>query len=151
MWGCSPRHAPANARRRRTRDCGVALLVAEALPDDVRLRNVVLVQPGVSPMWDLTTALRKLDGRIINFYCASDWLILGAGTQTFGTIDRRNVAAAGKDGFDVERAAPDPAPRARLVQRKWTPEMFRSGHIGNHLSILTYAWNRDYVAPYLRP
>ncbi len=128
---------------------GQALLVAEALADDVRPFNIVLVQPGVSPTWDLTTTLRKIDGQVINFCCATDWFILGAGTKVFGTIDRKKVAAAGKNGFDVAAAVPDPAQRERLVQRPWTREMLRRGHIGNHLSMMLYAWNREYVAPYL--
>ena len=128
---------------------GIALLVAAALPDDVRLRNLILVQPAVSPTYDLTAALRHVDGRLVSFNCPSDWLTLGLGTELFGTVDRQLTAAAGKDGFELETAVPDSALRAKVFQRRWSPEMLWSGHIGNHVNILLYAWNRKYVAPYL--
>lgn len=130
---------------------GIALLTAEALPTDIELRNVVLVQPGISPTWDLTPTLRRVTSRLINFYCPSDWLILGAGTRTFGTVDRQKVASAGKEGLDLDVAVHDPALRRKVAQVRWTWDMFWSGHIGNHTGILAEAWNRDYVAPYLLP
>ncbi len=129
---------------------GIALMVAEVLPPDVRVRNVVLVQPGVSPTWDLTRTLRVVDGHLVNFYCRTDWLILGLGTAAFGTVDRENVASAGKDGFDVETAVPEPDMREKLIQRGWEPEMLRTGHFGNHTGIISRAWNKEYVAAYLR-
>jgi pimeloyl-ACP methyl ester carboxylesterase len=129
---------------------GVALLVAEALPANVHVRNVVLVQAGVSPEWDLGSALQRIDGRLVNFYCPSDWFILGAGTAAFGTVDRRHSASAGKDGFDVAAAVPEQRQRAKLVQRPWTTEMLAAGHIGDHFSMMKYQWNREYVAPWLR-
>jgi pimeloyl-ACP methyl ester carboxylesterase len=130
---------------------GMAVFVAEALPPEVRLRHVVLVQPALSPDYNLTTALRHLDGQLYHFYSPQDWVILGAGTEVWGTMDRANVESSGKVGFDAERAVPDPALRARLVQRRWEPEMRRSGHFGGHIPILGYEWNRTYVAPLLAP
>jgi len=130
---------------------GLALMVAEALPEGVHVRNVVLAQPAVGPTHDLTRALRHVDGQLVNFYSPHDWLILGAGTETFGTVDRQYVASAGKEGFNLAVAAPDETLRAKVVQVSWTPEMIWSGHLGNHVSIMGYTWNRDYVAPHLRP
>ncbi len=130
---------------------GVAVMVAEMLGAEVRPRNVVLVQAAISPRYDLTAALKRIDGQLVNLYCPSDWFILGLGTQTFGTIDRANTASAGKDGFQVSAAVPDESLRAKLVQRGWDAEMIRTGHIGNHGGILLYAWNKQYVAPWLLP
>ena len=128
---------------------GIALMVAEALPDNVRLHNVILVQPGISPTWDLTRVLRVVDGHVVNFYSELDWVILGLGTKTFGTVDRKNVESAGKTGFDLERAVPDAAERGKVIQVAWKPAMIWMGHPGDHLAILLYGWNRKYVAPYL--
>lgn len=128
---------------------GIALMVAEELPGDVRLRHVVLVQPGVSPTWDLTRALQNVDGRMINLYCRSDWLILGAGTRSFGTVDREYVSSAGKEGFCIETAVPDAKSRGKLIQRAWDPKMLWTGHWGGHAGILLYEWNKRYVAPFL--
>ena len=128
---------------------GLAVMVAEALPEQVRLRNIVLVQAALSPNYDLTPALAHVAGKLVNFYCPTDWLILGVGTKLFGTMDRAKTTSAGKDGFDLECAVLDPAVRARVEQHRWKPEMLRTGHLGNHASILLYSWNKRYVAPYL--
>lgn len=128
---------------------GMALLTTEALPQDVRVNNLVLVQAAVSPTHDLTDALQHIDGHIVNLYSKLDWFVLGLGTGALGTVDREYVASAGKDGFNLEVAVPDEALRAKVEQHRWVPEMIWTGHLGNHASILLYAWNKKYVAPYL--
>jgi pimeloyl-ACP methyl ester carboxylesterase len=128
---------------------GMALLVVEALPRDIRLRNVVLVQAAISPTCDLSDALERIGGHLINLYSPLDWFVLGLGTAAFGTMDREHVASAGKVGFDLGAAVPNAEQRAKLVQKPWTPAMIWSGHLGNHASILGYGWNLTYVAPYL--
>ena len=128
---------------------GLAVMVVEALPEDVRLRNVILVQPALSPGYDLTAALSRIDGKLVNFFSPYDWLILGLGTRVFGTMDRREVASAGKERFDLARAVREPTLRAKVEQRGWELRMIGDGHIGTHLSMLSYWWNRRYVAPYL--
>jgi pimeloyl-ACP methyl ester carboxylesterase len=145
---------------------GIALLVVEALqpasqpaavdadaasPDYLpHIRNVVLVQPAISPDFDLTPVLRAITGQLVNFHCGRDWLILGAGTTIFGTIDRKFVASAGKIGFDAAKAIPDESLRDKLVQVAWSREMSADGHGGDHLGGLWRPWNRKYVAPYLK-
>jgi pimeloyl-ACP methyl ester carboxylesterase len=128
---------------------GLAVMLAEALPEDVRLRNVILVQAAVSPDYDLSSALARIDGKLINFHSALDWLILGLGTRAFGTMDRANVASAGNVGFNLEAAVPDEARRASVEQPAWTAAMLAKGHYGGHLGMLTYGWNKKYLAPYL--
>jgi len=130
---------------------GLAIMVAEALDPDVRLRNIVLVQPAISPGYDLSRAIHRVDGHIVHFYSPADWVILGLGTAALGTMDRKYVASSGRNGFDVPQALPDVADRSRLIQKKWEPGMIRAGHIGGHAGILSYAWNKEYVAPYLQP
>ena len=128
---------------------GIALLVTEAVPANLRLQNVVLVQSAVSPTYDLAAALRRIDGQLVNLYSPLDWFVLGLGTRSFGTVDRAHVASCGKDGFDLTQAVPDEALRARVVQRRWKPEMIWTGHDGGHGGILLHAWNKKYVAPWL--
>jgi hypothetical protein len=128
---------------------GMAVLIVEALPCDIGLRNVVLVQAAISPTHDLSDALERIDGHLVNLYSRLDWFVLGLGTAVLGTVDRERVASAGKVGFDVEKAAPDEGQRAKLKQQPWAPVMIWSGHLGNHASILMYWWNKAYVAPYL--
>lgn len=128
---------------------GLAVMIAEALPEDVRLRNLILVQAAISPEYDLSAALARIDGKLINFHSALDWAILGLGTRALGTMDRANVASAGKVGFDLAVAVPDEALRARVEQPQWTVAMLASGHYGGHFGMLTYGWNKKFLAPYL--
>jgi pimeloyl-ACP methyl ester carboxylesterase len=130
---------------------GLAVLVAEALAPETRIRNIVLAQAALSPQYDLSPAISRLHGELVNFYCPSDWFVLGLGTSVFGTIDRDTGVAAGRVGFDEPLAASAPAHRAKLRQICWEPEMSRQGHLGTHTGILSYAWNRRYVAPLLAP
>jgi len=128
---------------------GLAVMVAEALPEDVRLRHLILVQAAISPDYDLGAALAHVDGKLINFHSAFDWAILGLGTRALGTMDRANVVSAGKVGFNLAVAVPNEALRRRVEQPEWTLAMLTSGHYGGHLGMLTYGWNRKYLAPYL--
>jgi pimeloyl-ACP methyl ester carboxylesterase len=129
---------------------GLAIMVAEALPDGVHLRNIILGQPALSPEYDLTDALGHVDGVIVNFHAPSDVAILGWGTKLMGTMDRVHTASAGKDGFNEIAAVKSAALRDKLIQRPWSPKMIRAGHFGGHTDMFGYWWNRDYVAPYLR-
>jgi pimeloyl-ACP methyl ester carboxylesterase len=128
---------------------GMAVMVAEALPEDVRLRNVVLCQPAISPTYNLSDALRRIDGKLVNLYAPNDWFMLGWGTCVFGTMDRQFVAAAGKDGFTEPLVLDDLKLAGHFVQQKWTPDLITKGHGGMHMGILSYGWNRNTVAPWL--
>ena len=128
---------------------GLAVMVAEALPEDVHLRHLILVQAAISPEYDLSTALARVDGKLVNFHSSFDWAILGLGTRTFGTMDRANVASAGKVGFNLDAAVLDEALRSRIEQPEWTAAMLASGHYGGHFGMLTYGWNKKHLARYL--
>ncbi len=128
---------------------GLAVFVAEALPPQVRLRSLILVQAAISPDFDLSNALAHVDECLANFYCPTDVFILGAGTRLFGTMDRRFVAAAGQSGIHLEAAVPDASLRGKVRQTAWTPADIATGHLGHHNGCLTYAWNARHVAPLL--
>ncbi|NOX58703.1 MAG: hypothetical protein GXP29_07585 [Planctomycetes bacterium] len=129
----------------------MAIMVAEALPADVRLRNVVLCQAAISQNYNLSKTLRHTDGKLVNLHATNDWLMLGIGTSVFGTMDRQYESAAGKDGFVLPLVLDDPALAEHFEQHKWTPDMILIGHGGMHAGILTYGWNRNTVAPWLVP
>src|SRR5262249_18266145 len=86
---------------------GLAIMVAEALPEWVRLRNIVLVHAAISRDYNLCKAMSHVDGRMINIRSSSDALVLGMGTTVCGNMDGGKGAAAGKDGFILEKAVPD--------------------------------------------
>jgi len=130
---------------------GMAVMVAEELPADVRVRNIVLAQPALSPKYDLTNAMGHVDGLLVNHYSRWDFLVLGAGTMLLGTMDRVYGPSAGLTGFDCFSAVPDERLRRKLVQRAWSSRMIRQGHLGGHVWIHNYRWNKHCVAPYLVP
>lgn len=127
----------------------ICVFVAEALPEDVQVENVVLVQASISRDYDLTAALKRTRGQLVNIHVPSDLLMLGVGTTVFGTVDRKHGFSAGKDGFDLEKAVPQEALRAKVAQQAWSPKALWSGHFGNHLSLYNRHWNKEYVAMWL--
>ena len=130
---------------------GLIIMIAEALPDGVKLNNAVLVHAAISPDYNLVPALEHIDGKLVNSYSPGDWLVLGLGTRLFGTTDREHTESAGKVGFVIEKAVTDVDLRAKVEQIKWSREMISSGHLGGHATINFYKWNKEYVVPYLLP
>ena len=126
---------------------GLAIMVAEALPDNFRLHRIVLCQPALCPTYDLTAALRRVDDKLIHFHSPPDWVILGLGTLLLGTMDRRHACSAGRGGFNPRRAVPDAILRKKLIQHRWSPRWIRYHHWGGHPPILFYRWNKACIAP----
>jgi pimeloyl-ACP methyl ester carboxylesterase len=138
---------------------GVALLTAEALPEDSRLTGIVLLAPAVSPQFDVSRALGKVERGIWNFYSWLDWFFVGLGTTLFGTLDGRWGPAAGMVGFRTRAAAPPPGemdesdggtavPRLRQTAYHWT--MLRHFHAGGHFGVTHRVFIAEAVAPLLR-
>lgn len=127
----------------------LAVWVAEALPEDVRISRIVIAQSDLSPEYDLTVALEHVDDQLVHFYCPTDWILSGGFNVLFGTLDREYVVGAGKDGFVLEQAVADETLRDKVEQVAWEAEWTDYGHPGNHIAILQYRWNRYIVAPYL--
>lgn len=129
---------------------GIALLVAEALPEEVRLRRLVLVHAAVSPGYDLCPVLRRVDEGMVNLHSAWDWFMVGLGTSVFGTIDRKYEPSAGMKGFDMEWALRScPELKAKVQQRGWRWRDLGRGVWGGHFAISLYHWNRCLVVPLL--
>lgn len=129
---------------------GMAVFAAEALPPDIHLRNVVLAQAALSPDYDLTEVLRRVDGKLVNLYSPADWLILGAGTTVWGTMERKHGDSCGKIGFDVLRAVPDETQRAHFMQRGWQSKNWGLSQDGSHVQLFSYEWNRANIAPFVK-
>jgi len=119
----------------------VALFAAEALPPDASVDTIILLGPSISPEYDLTGALARVDNRIINYYSPLDRAFLGVGTWVFGTLDGRHSSSAGRVGFT--------RPPERLKQITWDESMRLSGNEGGHTDWADRRFVRDYVAPQL--
>ncbi len=127
---------------------GIAVWTAEALPEDCMVDGIVLVAPALSPTYDLTGALSRSRGGLVNFHSELDWIILGAGTRAHGTIDRQYVDSAGMVGF-VET---DPSGNAypRFYQVPWTVHSIEKGHLGGHVTSGSVWLIQEDVAPLVR-
>jgi pimeloyl-ACP methyl ester carboxylesterase len=124
---------------------GIAIWAAEALPEDRAIDGIVLVSPALSPNYDLRPAMARSRGGVVNFYSELDWVILGAGTTIYGTIDRENVDSAGMVGF----ASNDPSGETytQLYQVPWTAHSIEKGHLGGHTTSGSVWLIEEDVAP----
>ena len=128
---------------------GLALLVVDALADGVTMDRVVLCAAAISPEYDLSKALKVCCRGVVNFYSPHDWLIVGMGTKSFGTIDRQKVESAGFVGFRDEHG--DRRRADGLIQIQYDPDWFWLGHSGGHAGSLSRAWAREVLAAYIDP
>ena len=128
---------------------GIAAWALEKLPPDVRVDAVIFLASALSPGYDLSEALRRVRGKVYSFYSATDTLILGAGTRTFGTIDGVKCDAGGRCGF-VRPAGADEAQYEKLVQVPYDAAWMNLGNIGDHIGPMAGPFARDVLAPVVR-
>jgi pimeloyl-ACP methyl ester carboxylesterase len=128
---------------------GMAVLVTEALPDDVMIDRLILMAPAVSPRHDMSRVLTRCRDKVINFYSARDRMVLGLGTRLFGTVDRDRNSSAGHVGLLNDAGVR--IETATLSQIPWIPEWRKLGHRGGHMSWLSRAWAREVLAEQIDP
>ena len=122
---------------------GMATLITAALPDGVSIDRLILVAPAISPDYPLATAVLPHVREFVVNYSSDRDLQVGWGTETFGTIDRKNTASAGAIGF---ARADD-----RVLEYRWTTADEPFGHPGNHLAYLNQRWQAAKLLPALDP
>jgi pimeloyl-ACP methyl ester carboxylesterase len=131
---------------------GVALLALEALPANRRITSAILLAPAVAPDYDLRRALRHTEYGIWNYYSPYDVGFLKAGTLIMGTIEGKHTVAAGAEGFRVPWNFDDADRRLyaeKLHQQRYTRQMAKSGHFGDHGGWAARGFVRDWLAPIL--
>ena len=109
---------------------GIAVLVAEKMPEGHTLKGLLLLSASISSAHDLTEALQHLDDGIVNFYNKQDAAMLGVATTLFSNIDGLHGPAAGLIGFDwpTDRSSTERKNAyARLYQIELKPGMLRGG------------------------
>lgn len=126
----------------------MALLVAEALPDDHRLAGLILLAAAVSPRFDLSKALAKVERGIWNFHSWLDFLFVGLGTTIFGTVDGWHMPSAGMWGFRTPTAQrPTPLPAGpTLTQSCYHPRHVFDFHLGGHFGCVHRVFISEHVA-----
>ena len=78
---------------------GPAIWTLERLPGDVKVACFVMLAPALSPTYDLSKGLAHVSGSAYCFNSPDDDMVLGTGTNLFGTMDGVRCDAAGRVGF----------------------------------------------------
>jgi pimeloyl-ACP methyl ester carboxylesterase len=118
---------------------GMAVFVAEALPEGVQVDRLILVAAAISDDYEVRErVLPRVREFTVNYVSPLD-AQLSIGTRLAGNMDGGTDGSAGHVGFDRS----DPA----LVQIHWRPEMLFLLHFGNHLSYLSAPWQRACLMP----
>ncbi|MSR59619.1 MAG: hypothetical protein EXS05_18580 [Planctomycetaceae bacterium] len=132
----------------------MAVLILEALPEENKVTQAVMLAGALSPDYDLSTALAHTERGITNFYSGGDALYLMLGTLTLGTIDRKHSISSGAIGF---RTPSNLTPQRRdwyesmLHQESYRLEMSRSFNLGGHFGPVNRKFVAQWVAPRVAP
>lgn len=104
---------------------GVVLGALRRLPDGMAVRDVLLLQPSVSPGYDIAPSLEHVGGRLLYTHSTGDVTFLKWRCSTFGTYDGVRTSAAGHGGFDANMVARLPEASVRkLVAVELTGDHF---------------------------
>lgn len=120
--------------------CGVIL---GALPrmHQRGVHSVILLAPSVSPSYDLTGALERVEGAVHVFHSEKDTTFLSWRTSTFGTYDRVKAKAAGNVGFAGSY------PSDRLIQHPYDDAWKELGNDGGHFGALSRRFAEQVINP----
>jgi pimeloyl-ACP methyl ester carboxylesterase len=129
---------------------GLAVLTLEALPEDRRVTNAILLAPTLASDYNLRPAISHTTRGIHNFYSPLDIPLLMVLSTAFGTTEGRHTVAAGAIGFKMPKES---EPEARkeyetlVPQQSYNLAMLMDGHVGGH-----FGWsNRTFIARHVAP
>ncbi len=81
---------------------GVAVFVAEGMPEGRQVDGLVLLSASIWHAYDLTKALSRCKNGIVNFYNREDTAFLAVGTTITGNVDGMRGPSAGLNGFQKD-------------------------------------------------
>ena len=129
---------------------GIATFALESLPESVHVRNVVFLGCSLSSRYDLTRALKRVDGKLYVFYSETD-VILSRIVPYTGTVDRKDSSdgIAGLDGFILPAKVDSATLRQYRKVRdiRYMPQFADAGYDGGHMS----STERQFIARYVAP
>jgi hypothetical protein len=132
----------------------IAVFTLEALPADVMVENVILLSGSLSAPYDLTSALRRVRGKVYVTTSHRD-TVLGGLLPLAGTADRGSStnATIGVEGPQLPRGASTETRNlyaSRLVVVPWKQEFARYGNLGGHTDTVKAAFVGRYIAPLVK-
>jgi len=130
--------------------CGLAAWALAKLPPDVKVQTVLFIAPALSPRFDLSPALRHVNGKMYAFSSRFDTVVLFTGTRIFGTIDGVQTEAAGFSGF-IQPQDADPLMYQKLVQRAYQADWAKYDDFGDHIGGMARAFASAILAPLISP
>ncbi len=129
---------------------GVATFALEALPQGVKVDNVVFLGCSLSSQYNLTRALKRVRGGLYVVYSDSDRILTDVVWYT-GTVDRSSASdgVAGLEGFRLPtNMGPDSeAQYLKLHNVPHRPEFAAAGYKGGHIDSTSREFIQLYIAP----
>ena len=126
---------------------GLAVWALEMAPPRVKVKDLLLLEPALSPTYDLTKALRHVTDKLYVFSSTSD-PVVGLGCQMMGTIDGPRTAAAGSVGF-TRPPGGDPVEYAKLISLPYNPAWAKWYNYGDHVGPMSRSFGVNVLAPLL--
>lgn len=121
---------------------GVAIWALEDLDPSVEVENVVLLGSSLWYRYDVSKALRRVRGKIYNYYSPHDAVLQGP-MKVFGTIDGK----FGEDGAGAVglRSSGD----GRVVNIRWEPMFADYGYTGGHTDSTNPRFVERYISQHI--
>ncbi len=131
----------------------MTVLTLERLPADVPVTAAILLEPSISPGYELSTALTRTEQGIWCFHSLLDFLFEGIATCIGGTTDGRYGPAAGMIGFRFPAGLSDADRKlyeTRLHDVPFRPGMVADFHFGGHFGPTNRVFVAERIAPLLK-
>ena len=130
---------------------GIAVFVAEGMPEGRQLDGLILLSASISSAHDLTKALKRCKNGIVNFYNRNDAALLGLLTILVGNVCGTHGPAAGLIGFD--KPGENASDEKKLAYAKLYPvgltDDMTLGDTSAHVSTTRPDFVSIYVAPWV--
>ena len=131
----------------------MTVVTLERLPPETIVTGAILLEPSISPGYDLSTALARTARGIWNFYSLLDVFFEGIATSIGGTTDGRHGPAAGMIGFRIPPGLSDEGKKlyeTRLHEIAFRPAMISDFHLGGHFGPTNRVFVAERIAPLLK-
>ena len=122
---------------------GIAVWALEDLDPKCSVENVVLLGSSLWHRYDVGKALKRVRGKIYNYYSPNDPILAGP-MKVFGTID----GVFGEDGAGSV-GLHSPTGANRIVNIRWEPSFSEYGYYGNHTDATSAPFVQAFISRHI--